>query len=341
MKTAATNKRVRELITAIQDQTLIPRPEFQRRLVWSNKDKINFLDTVLRGYPFPEIYVADGEVDLDTGKGTQLLVDGQQRLTTLFEYFSGAATLRLSDHVAPYRSLTEEQKGDFLGYQVAVRDLGNVTEEEIVEVFRRINLTGYSLNEMEINNAIYKGEFKSFAETISDKDFFSDNRFFRPMQLRRMGDVKYILSILVTMMHGYFNRDEELEEYLSRYNEKFDREKEISVRFDQTLKFIERMEMEKSSRIWKQGDFFTAFCELDKMLNIEKNKLDSKNVKSALDKFFEKVDREHEESDSEEIRDYYYAVLQAANDRTSRIRRGEILRSVLSHAGSQSSLFGT
>ena len=38
----------------------------------------SFLDTVTKGLPFPEIYIADGDVDLETGEGTQLLVDGLQ-----------------------------------------------------------------------------------------------------------------------------------------------------------------------------------------------------------------------------------------------------------------------
>ena len=74
MKTTATNRRVRELLTGIRDGTLIPRPEFQRRLVWSNKDRVSFIETVIHGYPFPEIYVAAGDVDLDSGEATEMLV---------------------------------------------------------------------------------------------------------------------------------------------------------------------------------------------------------------------------------------------------------------------------
>ncbi len=36
-----------------------------------------FIDTVLLNFPFPEVYVAAGEVDVQTGEGKDLLVDGQ------------------------------------------------------------------------------------------------------------------------------------------------------------------------------------------------------------------------------------------------------------------------
>jgi uncharacterized protein with ParB-like and HNH nuclease domain len=81
MKTSATNKRIREVIIRIRNETVIPRPDFQRRLVWSNKHKLAFLETVLQGFLFPEVYFANGPIDLDSGDGSVLIVDGQQRLT--------------------------------------------------------------------------------------------------------------------------------------------------------------------------------------------------------------------------------------------------------------------
>lgn len=123
MKTTATNRKVRELLTQLREGKLVPRPEFQRRLVWSNKDKSEFLDTVLNSYPFPEIYVAAGEVDVDSGEAKEMLVDGQQRITTLFQYFTGAPDLKLSKAVKPYVELEKPQKEAFLQYDVVVRDM--------------------------------------------------------------------------------------------------------------------------------------------------------------------------------------------------------------------------
>jgi hypothetical protein len=213
MKTTATNKRLRELLTAIGDGSLVPRPEFQRRLVWAMRHKNAFISTVLEGYPFPEIYMAAGEVDLSTGRGTLMLVDGQQRLTTLYDYFHGSAELRLSNEVVAYETLNDQAKLDFLEYEVVVRDLGKMPIEEIKEVFRRINSTSYSLNAMEIDNARYDGEFKRLAEDLSQLDFFDEHKLFSANEIRRMMDVRFVLSLMVTMLSTYFNRDEEISNY--------------------------------------------------------------------------------------------------------------------------------
>lgn len=56
-----------------------------------------FIETVLLNYPFPEVYVAAGEVDVETCEGKELLVDGQQRVTTLRQYFTHPPTSHPAD----------------------------------------------------------------------------------------------------------------------------------------------------------------------------------------------------------------------------------------------------
>ncbi|MBO3464464.1 DUF262 domain-containing protein, partial [Aetokthonos hydrillicola] len=207
MRTAPTSLKIRQLITQTRNGTLIPRPEFQRRLVWTTEDKIRFMDTVLKGLPFPEIYVANGPVNTDTGEGQQLLVDGQQRVTTIFDYFTGDPKT-YGTALPAYADLDEARKREFLDYDVTVRDLGSITPQEIIEVFRRINSTKYALNEIEINNAIYTGALMSIATGFSEHDFFDKHRVFRPTDIKRMGDVRFMLQIIITMIAGYFDRDD-------------------------------------------------------------------------------------------------------------------------------------
>ena len=135
----------------------------------------------------------------------ELLVDGQQRITTLTEYFTAAQSLKLEAEIKPYAALTDEAKKTFLDYPVAVRYLGNLSIEEIKEIFRRINSTSYSLNEMEINNAIYQGEFRQCAQRIADEEFFDKHGVFSSREMRRMADVSYVITLMISMMESYPN----------------------------------------------------------------------------------------------------------------------------------------
>jgi Protein of unknown function DUF262 len=327
MKTAATNRSVGQLVKLIASKELVPRPDFQRRLVWSNSDKLKFLDTVLNGYPFPEIYIAVGDMDLDTAVGTEILVDGQQRISTLFQYFTASKLLKLSKDEMPYNDLSEGKKREFLGYSVAVRDLGIASAEQIREVFKRINSTAYSLNEMEIHNALYRGPLNGCAQKLAEGAFFEENKLFSSREAKRMRDVVYCLTILITMMSTYFNRDDDLEEYLERFNDEFPDEKAVTERFLACERFITKCNFQPKSRAWKKTDLLVLFVELDRILHKDKIALDATKVGPQLQSFYDAIDRELSlPTGDEDLTAYVRTTLQATNDRVSRVNRGRVLR---------------
>lgn len=334
-KTTATNKKLRELITGLKNGTLLPHPDFQRRLVWTNKDKVNFLKTVLEGYPFPEIYVAAGEIDPNTAAGVEMLVDGQQRITTLYQYFANSSEIKLPKDFAPYEKLHPQDKHDFLEYNVVVRDLGTLSIQEIREVFTRINSTRYALNAMEINNARYDGAFKKFGEELAANEIFDRHRVFNAARIRRMEDVSYALTVVATVMSTYFARDKELAPFLERYNDEFPQEEDIRFNLQKVLSFIEACNLPDEIRAWKEADLFTLIVEVYKKLVDSNMSLNPEKVSLKLQRFYYEVDHytEIEEDDLSYSRKsldaYYAAIFQSTNDRTKRVTRGTIISEVL------------
>lgn len=334
MDTSASNRRLRVLLTAIGNGTLVPQPEFQRRLVWINKDKVEFIKTVLEGYPFPEIYIAAGKVDTKTGEGAEMLVDGQQRITTLYQYFKGSADLRLPANLPRYDKLDQEEQVKFLEYKVVVRDLGNMSIEQIKQVFQRINSTSYGLNAMEIHNARYGGEFKKFSEQISQLEFFNEHRIFTSTDVKRMNDTMYCASLVATVMSTYFNRDSEVETYLESFNESLPEKDKTLKNFETVLSFIDRLNFPPKSRIYKKADFFTLFVETYKILITANVNLSVPQVRLQLENFFSIVDDVGAGvmTGNIDAERYYKAALQASNDRSSRIARGEIINKLIRSA---------
>lgn len=327
MKTSGTNRKLRILLTSIRSGSLIPRPEFQRRLVWSNKHKIEFIRTVLMELPFPEIYIAAGDVDPDSGEGTEMLVDGQQRMTTLYQYFTGSEDLTLKD-IRLYQELSNDEKMNFLEYEVVVRDLGKKSIEEIKEVFTRINSTKYSLNAMEIHNARFDGEFKQFGEKVVDHQFFDDHRIFNTNDMRRMGDLLFCTTIIITIMSTYFNRDDDIEEYLRKYNDEFPESTEIYNELSKVFEFLNLCNFNTKSRVWKKADLFTLIVELYKLIIKEQIELKPDDICLKLSTFYQMVDNP-DDKNNEFVKNYYKATIQATNDRSSRILRGSIIEKLL------------
>ena len=337
MKTTATNRRVRELLIGIRDGTLIPRPEFQRRLVWSNRDRVSFIETVILGYPFPEIYVAAGDVDLESGEANEMLVDGQQRVTTLNQYFTGAPGLRLPAKLKPYSGLSKAEKEQFLQYDVVIRDLGKLSIEDIRQVFRRINATRYALNAMEIHNARYAGQYKEFSEALAQEPFFEKHRIFSPADIRRMLDTLFVLQVVTTVLSTYFNRDSEIENYLQNYNDEFPAATTIKSEMKTVLALIDEMDLPSGSRAWKKADLFTLLIELHRARFKTKLSLQPAALAIQIQEFYKLVEGIGLEelpagSDpklAEQAKTYYFAALQATNDRSSRTARGEAIRRVI------------
>ena len=71
----------RELISMYAEDELV-KPELQRKYVWDKGEASRFIESILLGLPVPSIFLAQS--------GSQkLIVDGYQRLMTVYDYVRG------------------------------------------------------------------------------------------------------------------------------------------------------------------------------------------------------------------------------------------------------------
>ena len=135
-----------DLARDIRSGRLILSPYFQRELVWRETHKRDFIDTILKGFPFPLIFVSRGRIDVERMQATSMLVDGQQRLSTIMEYIAD----KFDVEGKKFSDLSIDEKETFFKYEVPVIDLDFPEDDpRIKEVFRRLNRTLYSLTEIE------------------------------------------------------------------------------------------------------------------------------------------------------------------------------------------------
>ncbi len=340
----ASNQTISFLVTAMRNGLLVPQPPFQRRLVWTPKHKAEFLDTVLNGFPFPEIYLANGEVDVDAGRTTQLLVDGQQRMTTLRGYMDNSADLKLPSSFTKYKSLSDTQKRVFLNYKVAVRDLGNLGQEQIVEIFRRINQTQYSLNEMEKLNAVYSGELKSFTVELADHAFFQTHGVFSIADRRRMRDLSFALTLTLSSLFGYFRRDEEHEQYLETFNTSFPDKDSFKLQLEHLFEIVDSCSFPSQHRVWNMTELLNLLVELHATVYKDAIAINRDEVCNRLHAFYDTVNAMNESLSSTEVaqtdepptghdpdvfRYLKAATSRASSDKYTRVTRGAVIRRVI------------
>ncbi|MCL2370682.1 MAG: DUF262 domain-containing protein [Firmicutes bacterium] len=323
MKSTATNRKLRNIFDGITSKKFILKPPFQRNLVWSKKHKNAIVRTVLEGYPFPEIYIATGELNLKTASGFDVLVDGQQRISSLYHYFTDSDEFEYEKDLIKYKDLTPTQQTDFLEYEVVIRDLGKVHDDEIIEVFKRINSTSYGLRKIEIENAsYYAGEFMAFCDKLSENDFFEKHNIFSSTEIKRMRDVSFCATLVATLIGGYFDSEKRNEDFFKKYNDEFSEKDEINVNLKKVFEFINAMNL-KTKRVEQKTDIFTLIIELYKI--ISNTKLNVNKVSKNLDCFYDAADKQS----FADAATYYKHTLQGTNQRAARTRRAEIIKSVI------------
>ena len=200
--------------------------------------------------------------------------------------------------------------------------------DETIEVFKRLNATKYSLLDIEVNNAIYAGALKKYADRIATLPFFEAHSVFNSQDLKRMGDLRYALTVVITLILGYFNRDDAFGDLLERYNDDFPLESEIDDRILEVLAFIEECGFGHNSRVWRKADLLTLIAELDQALSIKCLELQPSVTVANLEGFYDRIDANAVDL-SGTAAVYYKAALQASNDRLNRVRRGVVIAGVL------------
>jgi hypothetical protein len=336
--TGQNNRRISDILAEVEAKKLVLQPYFQRRLVWTNVVKDKFLETVLKGLPFPEIFIATGELNRHTLERVNWLVDGQQRISTLREYVNGSKDLVVK-LVKPYNDLSPDEQTQFLDYFVAVRDLGSVTFEEIKEIFSRINSTDYALKRMEKMNALYSGAYKSFCEELSINSFFNSHDVFSLADRRRMSDLNFCVILVSTILSTYYHRDDLNEEYLGRYNDDFSKKDRINSQLAKVFSFIEKCNFDEQSRVWKKTDLFTILVEVHSALIVKRLPIDPNVVGKRIKAFYAEVDKLYDtkaatneqtvKAENNDVMIYLKAAIKAANDKYARVDRAKIIGSIL------------
>ncbi|WP_378187426.1 DUF262 domain-containing protein [Aquimarina sp. W85] len=315
-------KSISDLIGKIQRKELILQPDFQREFVWTPGHMENFIQTILDGFPFPEIYISQKGIDLTTLATQNVVVDGQQRLTTIQRYIEGSDDFE--KRIPKFANLGEENQRDFLNYDVTVRDLKDVPADTIIEIFKRINSTNFTLTAVEINNAIYNGEFISCAKEILETINQAEHKvpIFSESELTRMADLHFILLIMATLEEGgYFTQDTKVENYIAKYNNEYPNSANTRDLVSNTIINILDSDLPLDSIWFRKSNFFTLVTELcfaqtkiddkiDKLITAEENIITNKNEDKIENKFAK----------------YYASMYAGTNSRSSRVRRSEFIR---------------
>ncbi|MFD6372627.1 DUF262 domain-containing protein, partial [Streptomyces roseolus] len=175
---------VQEAYRLYRDDALLVNRRYQRKLVWSVAEKQLLIDSILDGYPIPLILLAERPEIYGSGKYE--IIDGMQRLDAIFSFIeqkydynglhfdlSQSARARQAADAGAFEpvhvtTLLEAEKcANLLDYQLAVTIFPTQTEQQITDVFSRINSNGRQLSAQEKRQAGMLNPFSELVRTVA------------------------------------------------------------------------------------------------------------------------------------------------------------------------------
>lgn len=204
--------------------TLEPEPgqstvSFQREFVWQKPQADRFIESLLLGLPVPGIFL------VKESNGKHLVLDGQQRLRTLENYYNGIFRGKefLLENVQPqwkrksYKNLHPDDRrrlDDSIIHATVVRqDEPSDDQSSIYLIFERLNSGGTLLQPQEIRVALYHGQFATLLGKLNEN---SSWRSLFGKKSPRLKDIELILRFFALYFHSSRYR-RPMKDFLNRY----------------------------------------------------------------------------------------------------------------------------
>ncbi len=211
------------LVEMIDDQINLS-PEFQRRDIWPLDKRSRFIESIIMNVPIPPVFLGEDEY------GSYVVLDGRQRLTSLYEFLKNGFKLRglkvweelnsLSFNDLERRKLAKTLTRRFVPAVVILKES---TPEVKYDVFDRLNQGGVIADPMEIRNAIYAGAFNRLLHELSANATFrklwsipaDPEELLKNNAYSRMYDLELVLRFFALSQYESMNL--KFKDYLSDY----------------------------------------------------------------------------------------------------------------------------
>lgn len=240
-----------DLLKKYNTKSLDLNPSYQRRFIWSLKDQQTLIDSIVKGYAIPNIFLFEKK------KGEFEMVDGQQRTRTILGF--------INEQFKTFEGKTYSKKDfkELLDYKIAVIVIEKIEADENIEDFYAlVNKAGVHLNRPELKKAEYfETNFLKLVTEIAESDKFKSLDLFTETTSRRMVDVDFVSELVTLLIEG--NTDKKI-----TVDRKF--EKDITTAEYKTylksfnsvlecLNILNAIYPIKKTRYKQRNDFYTLF----------------------------------------------------------------------------------
>jgi hypothetical protein len=312
-------------------------PEWQRQEVWSVSKKQNLIDSVLRGWKLPKFYF----LKLSDDPEQYEVVDGQQRLASIFEFFDNELALgevSIKEFGGPYcRDLRDRYRDAFDDFEIEFDEIEEATEEEVKEFFQRLQ-EGLPLTSSEKLNSVHS-KLRDFLVKQTKHSFFQKVT----ASNKRYGHFDILAKVAAVEIDGI--------EVGLRYDDlravfesqaAFSARSNVATRITETLEFLERGFPNGSQHLHNRTivqSLLTLACALSRSGRVSGSE---QRVAAFFDTFMKELNRQVELGQKATDGDYlrFQRTVNANVKAGARIRQEILVRKFLAFDPSFATMLG-
>jgi len=331
MKTEVETKTISQLLLRVDDIDL--DPDFQREKVWGLKKQQMLIDTIIKNWGIPKIYLTKEEGD--DGIEKFQCIDGKQRLASIFSFVTNG--FKLSPEISTeygnlfYKELPTKVRDVINDFSVTIESISDSSNEDLAEFFKRLQLAT-PLNSAEKLWAT-PGKMNGFAKEIATHSFFMKKV---TISNRRYSHFAVAAQVCLTGIQGASSaKYGSLEKFFETYSG-FNPNGLDAQKVREILDFLSGAFPDSCAQLGNRANIISIFLliyDLQKKGEIAGREADLGNFFRSFIQELKKVIASKEEATPEKIKylEYQNAVIQAADSITSINTRSRILQESLIH----------
>ena len=286
---------VATILSQIEQGNIDLNPGFQRRNAWNDNKRSKLIESIMIGYPIPEIVLAENK----NKRNSYIVIDGKQRLLTIagfkspevYQYWTKKSPkttgLTSSYDQKTYKDIDSNPDMLRIFENSALRCtvISNYpSDESLYDIFYRLNSGSTPLSSQELRQALNKGPFSEFLISVTDEDNILRQVMMIKEPDKRLRDVEVLLRCMSFLKYANDYKGNLLQ-FLDNTTHVFNK----LWKTEETA--IKALECKVMDTIYKLIKVFGS-CDIvaRKYKNGERNKQFNRVLLEVLVYFFDKVD---------------------------------------------------
>ena len=171
---APLDRTIRDLKGSYDQEEIDPHPDFQRNPgIWNDEQASRLIESLILKIPIPRVYTAE-ILPTEQKKYVDEVVDGQQRLTTVFNFIDGVFRLKGLTHAPKLNGLSFDILPAIYRERILktpfniIRISSTSYPETKLLMFENLNRGSVALNKQEVRAVTFHGPIINFVRELTD-----------------------------------------------------------------------------------------------------------------------------------------------------------------------------